>query len=445
MRIERKIGFALMAALLGAFQAVAQTHHDIDWAQQEAQQAQVALAKTWTPVLGASFAPPRIVGYVKPMKTGCGMTVLENAEFCHPDNTIYVDLAFMDLLADKAAAQLKTLGDNSVFTVLAHEYGHAVWDQTNYAVMPSSEGGADCFAGVANRRAKTNGQLTESGLAEALFTMEFVSDDKRIGFDPNNTFSSMLAFALYHPDHGIVSQRQGAFMRGYYGGPTFCGGVWKNPPSPSPAGRIIASLPLGPSANISPGNALGCSLSPGPAGLTVRNSSSKGACIVNLLPSSMLLPDHFRIELTVTQLPNRATGRPNDAGIYYGDGRSTAKRTRFSFGPNSHGMISVKNIDGAPPVEEPILENPEFVGLHPSEKPGEQKLTLDVHHEGKDVYFLEYVNGVAVDTNGLFHGQQYRRLAISGFQYDSDQAGLWILDSGAEATVKDFRLLALSE
>ena len=32
-----------------------------------------------------------------------------------------------------------------------------------------------------------------------------------------------------------------------------------------------------------------------------------------------MLLDHFRIELTVTQLPNRATGRPNDAGIYYGD------------------------------------------------------------------------------------------------------------------------------
>jgi hypothetical protein len=50
-----------------------------------------------------------------------------------------------------------------------------------------------------------------------------------------------------------------------------------------------------------------------------------------------------------------------------------------------------------------------------------------------------------VEHNAIFQGTQQRRLAVPGFSYETDQAGLWLSEPGSEALFKDFRVLALPD
>jgi hypothetical protein len=79
-----------------------------------------------------------------------------------------------------------------------------------------------------------------------------------------------------------------------------------------------------------------------------------------------------------------------------------------------------------------------------SARNGDQVVTLDIHHEGKNVYFIEYLNGVAVDHNALWkHGTRYRRFALPGFDNVPDQAGLLLRESGSDVVFSNFRVTAL--
>ena len=181
------------------------------------------------------------------------------------------------------------------------------------------------------------------------------------------------------------------------------------------------------------------------SGNQCADDGAHGDCVINLLPANTVLPDHVRIELSVTLLPNRVRGGTSTAGIYYGDSRATSGLIRFGYAPQSSTDAKVTNIDGRPQVEEPDLKGSWYVGTPPHPTNGPQHLTLDIHHEGKDVYFIEFLNGIAVSHNGMWqHGTRYRRLNVSAFGSSADQAGVWVGKPGSEAIFSDFRVTTIN-
>ncbi len=400
--------------------------------------AQKYFIRAWTATLGSGFTPPRLVYYDRPRKTGCGDIKLGNAFFCQEDNALYIDTSFIAEVDEAAAEKLKTLGDYAGLAVVAHEFGHAV--EHSVSPLPGSEGGADCFAGVALGYALADKRFPDYAFDEAMFFMEYASDDTVLGFNPKNRDQVLFtSFILGSLDHGMVAQRQAAFLRGFYGGPSFCTATLQKP-VPQSGKSILASQSLALSQT-APSSSPNCQVSAGRDGVRVHNNG--GDCVINLLPSTTLLPEHVRIELTVTLLPNPA--HPGGtAGIYYGDNRPTSHLVRFAYAPKGPTDAEALNIDGLPQVEEPDLKGFWFIGRLPRPTPGAQRLTLDVHHEGKNVYFIEYLNGVAVSHNGLWrHGTKNFRLNVAEFHYDGDQAGLWVRGAGSEAVFSDFRVAAI--
>jgi len=401
-----------------------------------------SMVKTWAGVLGSDFVPPRIVYYTRPTKTGCGEAGLGNAFFCQADNAIYIDTGFIATVDKFASRETGSLGDYAGITVVAHEFGHAVERHTSYKVMPTSEAAADCFAGAETRQVKADGGLGEHSFDEALAFMEFGGDDKVIGFDPNNSAQVILAWALYGGlNHGVVDQRQEAFLRGFYGGANFCtDGL--GPARPPAGGSVLAFQSLVSRQLNPPGP--GCSVSAGSDGVTMQNVSARNGCVVNLLPSAILLPDHVRVDLTVNLRLNASSSHLGSAGIYYGDARATGNLVRFGDETSDVEGTTMLNLDGNPPVADRSLSDLLLIRKGASAGNGAQVLTLDVHHEGKNVYFIEYLNGVAVSHNALWkQGTQYRRFAIPGFNNVPDQAGLLLREPGSAAVFSNFRVTAL--
>ena len=193
------------------------------------------LEKSWTAFLGKRFAPPRLVYYSKPTKTGCGVVNLGNAFYCSADNRIYIDTGFIAEVAAEASEKLNSPGNYAGLVVVAHEFGHAVEHAST--PLPATEGGADCFAGTAFRSAMADGQFPDYAFEEALFFMEYGSDDKVLGIHLDTPLQIVVGWALYGPlDHGVVEQRQSAFLRGFYGGPNFCSNNM-GLPAPRPRSR----------------------------------------------------------------------------------------------------------------------------------------------------------------------------------------------------------------
>ena len=160
-------------------------------------------------------------------------------------------------------------------------------------------------------------------------------------------------------DHGTVVERQAAFLRGFYGGPDFCSGTLKSP-SPRIGGTVLESQSL-LQPQFGTGSKQNCRVSPSAAGISVQNDGAHGDCVINLLPANTVLPDHVRIELSVTLLPNRVRGGTSTAGIYYGDSRATSGLIRFGYAPQSSTDAKVTNINGRPQVEEPDLKGSSYV------------------------------------------------------------------------------------
>jgi len=407
----------------------------------EIDSAYKSMVKTWAGVLGSDFVPPRIAYYAKPTKTGCGEAGLGNAFFCQADNAIYIDTGFIATVDKFASSETGSLGDYAGITVVAHEFGHAVERHTSYKVMPTSEAAADCFAGAETRQMKADGGMDEHSFDEALAFMEFGGDDKVLGIDPDSAQFIIAWFIYGGLNHGIVEQRQEAFLRGFYGGPTFCtDGL--GPPRP-PAGGSVLSFQSLVSRQLNPAGH-GCFVFTGKDGVEMRNNSAQSGCVLNLLPQGTLLPDHVRIEVTLRLRPNAPKGLTSGAGIYYGDARSTGKLVRFADETRDIGGTAMFNLDGNPPVADPELSDLLLIRKGASAANGDLILTLDIHHEGKNVYFIEYLNGVAVNHNALWkHGTMYRRFAIPELHNVPDQVGLWLHQPGSDAVFSNFRVTAL--
>jgi predicted metalloprotease len=128
------------------------------------------LESYWHTTLEARVAsyrgPSGIVYYQSRIETACGVTYMQNAQYCPNDDTIYLDETWID--------GFFAGGDLGAIAILAHEWGHEVQDERG-AMDASSERRyvralelqADCFAGLFIRSMQDDGKLAVRAASDA--------------------------------------------------------------------------------------------------------------------------------------------------------------------------------------------------------------------------------------------------------------------------------------
>ncbi|WP_149205447.1 KPN_02809 family neutral zinc metallopeptidase [Actinotalea subterranea] len=180
------------------------------------------------PESGTDLVRPDVWAFEAATSTGCGNATSSTGPFyCPPDQSIYLDLGFFDVLQSQFGASGGPLAE---MYVVAHEYGHHI--QTLTGVMDGADRSgtgatsdsvrvelqADCYAGVWAGNAATQVDpergapylepITEIQLADALSAAEAVGDDhiqEQSGGDVDPHVWT----------HGSSDQRQQWFMTGY--------------------------------------------------------------------------------------------------------------------------------------------------------------------------------------------------------------------------------------
>jgi len=176
----------------------------------------------------AAFTPPTANEFSGGIATGCGQASSSTGPFyCPPDQGIYLDVSFFELLQSQFGAQGGPLAEEYIY---AHEYGHHIQNLTGVFDSADRSGGgaesdsvrtelqADCYAGMwvgdaATRPDPDTGvtflePITADQLAQALDAAASVGDDhiqEQSGGGVN-------------PDtwtHGSSEQRQKWFTIGY--------------------------------------------------------------------------------------------------------------------------------------------------------------------------------------------------------------------------------------
>lgn len=438
-------GLAALIAVNSASPALGQSKaQDIQKVNAKIAAAQQYFAKAWSDIFrskGKSFPVPRVVMYENSQKSGCGELKKDNAFFCPPDNAIYMDSAFVATLMNEAARTLRTDGDYAAIVAVAHELGHAVALQLNGADVGwktddlFAEHAADCYAGVVTRRAKTDKLLEDGDLEEGLFGLARVGDHEQWTYNAGGLGTIRSRDKPKPGAHGKASERQQAFLQGYYGGANFCLLNSFAVEMPPLAGRVIASKSLLPSAAVGAGEGRTCKWSSEAGGLRVQTMPAIGdQCTFNLLGSAAELPNHVRIELTVSPLPNVGTKVPGSSGLYYGDGRPEAGLKGYAFGTDEVirpilAFVTNKSRSNFDSI---------FGGTHFGSRK-ETRYTLEIHHERAEVYFLAYLGGYFVGFKHLDSGVRSARVGVA------DQAGVWLGKGFDQALVKDFRVVALPD
>ncbi|HTS29494.1 MAG TPA: neutral zinc metallopeptidase [Bryobacteraceae bacterium] len=402
-------------------------------------EAQKDFVQTWTDFfrqIGLKFRPTNVIAFSGTIETPCKTLTPGNGTYCYLNNTIYLDSQFLIDNMKLASKVLHTDGDYAAVVIAAHEFGHQVAAQLN-AASPwnnyRSETVADCFAGVVTREAKRKGKLDPGDLEEGLFSLNAAGDD--YGEDVRqlkDAIRLVAAIEAIGQTHGFSNARKGAFLLGYYGGPGYCAPRF-GPQKPPPSGPVLAAYPL---THPSPGvPSKQCRWTSGPRGMQVLATQEN--CVLNLLPDSApQFPDHVRIEAAVTRHTNELARRPSQVGLYYGDARTTSKLTEFALLTNANPIAELWNIGRGYQVGG---DSPDYLMLNWDQvKTPEFVLALDVHHIGKEVFFLELANGFPLGIE-RFAGDQASRLA------QKDQAGLYLPEFGDEAVFRNLRLLALPD
>lgn len=177
---------------------------------------------------GTAFVEPGAEVFTDATTTGCGAASSSTGPFyCPPDQTIYLDLGFFELLQSRFGA---TGGPLAEMYVYAHEYGHHIQQLTG--VMDSADRSgtgadsdsvrielqADCYAGMWAGDAATTVDpdtgvayleaITKDQLAQALDAAAAVGDDHIQASSGGGV----------NPDswtHGSSEQRERWFTVGY--------------------------------------------------------------------------------------------------------------------------------------------------------------------------------------------------------------------------------------
>ena len=182
----------------------------------------------WHGELGAQMPIPDIVEFDSATSTPCGQASASTGPFyCPPDQTIYIDLGFYDLLQSRFGA---TDGPLAEEYITAHEYGHHVQQITGVMDKADRQGSgtdsdsvrvelqADCYAGLWAGHAATTVDpdtgvvflepITATQLANALAAAAAVGDDH----------IQAASGGAVNPDswtHGSSAQRERWFTIGY--------------------------------------------------------------------------------------------------------------------------------------------------------------------------------------------------------------------------------------
>ncbi|MFC5381176.1 KPN_02809 family neutral zinc metallopeptidase [Aquipuribacter nitratireducens] len=185
----------------------------------------------WTAVLadeGVALPLPSVTAFDGATSTGCGAADAATGPFyCPPDQGIYLDLTFYDVLQERFGASDGPLAE---LYVTAHEYGHHVQAVTGtMAAADRSAAGsgsgqvrlelqADCYAGMWVGAAATTVDpdtgvtflepVTAPQLADALSAAEAVGDD-------TIQAASGRPVDPHTWTHGSAEQRQRWFTAGY--------------------------------------------------------------------------------------------------------------------------------------------------------------------------------------------------------------------------------------
>ncbi len=164
------------------------------------------------------YRPAQTQLFSQATSTGCGnATSAVGPFYCPPDQGVYLDLTFFDVLRTQYGAKG---GDFAVAYVIAHEYGHHISNLTGQSAETDrgqgEQGGsvrlelqADCYAGVWAANAVKSGFVTisDADIEEGLSAAAAVGDDriqeKSAGrVDPESW------------THGSAAQRQRWFRTG---------------------------------------------------------------------------------------------------------------------------------------------------------------------------------------------------------------------------------------
>jgi uncharacterized protein len=193
----------------------------------------VVIDSFWTRTLDG-YRPPQLVIVDGSTSSQCGTASNRTGPFyCPPEETVYIDPTFFDLLRRQFDASAGSLAQ---MYVLAHEYGHHVQNligvmdtYPNNGTGPDSNGvrtelQADCFAGAwvadAASEVDANGTPylqppTQAQIADALNAAASVGDDhiqeQSQGYTNPESWT-----------HGSSAQRQRWFSAGYSGGAGAC-------------------------------------------------------------------------------------------------------------------------------------------------------------------------------------------------------------------------------
>lgn len=186
------------------------------------------------PDLGGQYASPGMYLESGTWQTGCGTASSAMGPFyCPPDQSIYVDTSFFEVLTGQLGADGGPLAE---MYVVAHEWGHhlqnlgGIMDRIDRQdTGPTSDGvrlelQADCFAGAWAQNAQSTQDaegttllepFTEEQLASAMDAAATVGDDHIQSSQGGSVNPEQWT-------HGSSESRQKWFLQGYENGPGAC-------------------------------------------------------------------------------------------------------------------------------------------------------------------------------------------------------------------------------
>jgi uncharacterized protein len=198
------------------------------------QAAATSLDAYWSKTIGSNYVQPQLVLFTGSTNTGCGgATSAVGPFYCPPDQTVYLDTDFYDVLRTQFGS---SGGPLAQLYVVAHEWGHHI--QNLGGIMngldlqttgPTSDGvrlelQADCFAGAwvgaASSTTDSSGTpflkpVSQDQIRDALSAASAVGDDNiqeaTTGQVQQETWT-----------HGSSEQRQKWFLTGYQNGASAC-------------------------------------------------------------------------------------------------------------------------------------------------------------------------------------------------------------------------------